>query len=95
LTFWHYESGRREAGEPTARHYLLEDDLELWLVNARHVQTVAGRKTDVQEDSRKALGRPGDIGDPIRRPSPPGSDATEERAEPRQVRPLLPQRPVC
>jgi transposase len=28
-------------------YYLLEDDFELWLVNAQHVKNVPGRKTDV------------------------------------------------
>ena len=30
-------------------YYLLEDDFELWLVNAQHVKNVPGRKTDVQD----------------------------------------------
>jgi transposase len=30
-------------------YYLLEDDYELWLVNAQHVKNVPGRKTDVQD----------------------------------------------
>src|SRR5215216_5640166 len=30
-------------------YYLLEDDFELWLVNAQHVKHVPGRKTDVQD----------------------------------------------
>jgi transposase len=29
--------------------YVLEDDFELWLVNARHVKQVPGRKTDVSD----------------------------------------------
>jgi transposase len=27
--------------------YLLESDVECWLLNARHMKTVPGRKTDV------------------------------------------------
>src|SRR5438552_1120211 len=30
-------------------YYLLEDDFELWLVNAQHVKNVPGRKTDVAD----------------------------------------------
>ncbi len=30
-------------------YYLLEDDFELWLLNARHLKNVPGRKTDVQD----------------------------------------------
>jgi transposase len=30
-------------------YYMLEDDFELWLVNAQHVKNVPGRKTDVQD----------------------------------------------
>src|SRR5215216_1625632 len=30
-------------------YYLLEDDFELWLVNAQHVKQVPGRKTDVED----------------------------------------------
>src|SRR2546428_9411972 len=30
-------------------YYLLEDDFELWLVNAQHVKNVPGRKTDIQD----------------------------------------------
>src|SRR5207244_3562261 len=30
-------------------YYLLEDDFELWLVNAQHVKNVPGRKTHVQD----------------------------------------------
>src|SRR5215216_6442649 len=30
-------------------YYLLEDDFELWLVNAQHVKNVPGRKTDVED----------------------------------------------
>src|SRR5215203_165534 len=30
-------------------YYLLEDDFELWPVNAQHVKNVPGRKTDVQD----------------------------------------------
>src|SRR5436190_23632074 len=32
-------------------YYLLEDDFELWLVNAQHVKNVPGRKTDVGDAS--------------------------------------------
>jgi transposase len=30
-------------------YYLLEDDLELWLLNARHMKNVPGRKTDAKD----------------------------------------------
>ncbi len=30
-------------------YYLLEDDFELWLLNARHLNNVPGRKTDVKD----------------------------------------------
>jgi transposase len=30
-------------------YYLLEDDFELWLLNARHLKNVPGRKTDVKD----------------------------------------------
>jgi transposase len=30
-------------------YYLLEDDLECWLLNARHLRNVPGRKTDVSD----------------------------------------------
>jgi transposase len=30
-------------------YYMLEDDFELWLLNARHLKNVPGRKTDVQD----------------------------------------------
>jgi transposase len=30
-------------------YYLLEDDFELWLLNARHLKSVPGRKTDVKD----------------------------------------------
>jgi transposase len=30
-------------------YYVLEDDFELWLLNARHLKNVPGRKTDVQD----------------------------------------------
>lgn len=30
-------------------YYVLEDDFECWLVNARHLRNVPGRKTDVQD----------------------------------------------
>jgi transposase len=30
-------------------YYLLEDDFELWLLNARHMKNVPGRKTDVKD----------------------------------------------
>ena len=30
-------------------YYLLEDDFECWLLNARHLKSVPGRKTDVQD----------------------------------------------
>jgi transposase len=30
-------------------YYLLEDDFEVWLLNARHLKNVPGRKTDVQD----------------------------------------------
>src|SRR6266511_4318406 len=30
-------------------YYLLEDDLECWLLNARHLRNVPGRKTDVKD----------------------------------------------
>ncbi|MFE9422351.1 transposase, partial [Kitasatospora sp. NPDC006697] len=29
--------------------YLLEDDFECWLLNARHIKAVPGRKTDVKD----------------------------------------------
>lgn len=32
-------------------HYLLEDELECWLLNARHLRNVPGRKTDVRTRS--------------------------------------------
>ncbi|MGH8566384.1 MAG: IS110 family transposase [Gammaproteobacteria bacterium] len=32
-------------------YYLLEDDLECWLLNARHLRNVPGRKTDVADAS--------------------------------------------
>src|SRR5215218_2154990 len=30
-------------------YYVLEDDFELWLLNARHLKNVPGRKTDVKD----------------------------------------------
>jgi transposase len=30
-------------------YYMLEDDFELWLLNARHLKNVPGRKTDVKD----------------------------------------------
>jgi transposase len=30
-------------------YYMLEDDLELWLLNAEHLRHVPGRKTDVKD----------------------------------------------
>jgi transposase len=30
-------------------YYLLEDDFELWLLNARHLKNVPGRKIDVKD----------------------------------------------
>ena len=30
-------------------YYMLEDDFECWLLNARHLKNVPGRKTDVQD----------------------------------------------
>src|ERR671910_1206039 len=33
----------------TPIYYLLEDDFELWLLNARHLKNVPGRKTDVKD----------------------------------------------
>jgi len=30
-------------------YYMLEDDFELWLLNARHLKNVPGRKTDVRD----------------------------------------------
>ena len=30
-------------------YYLLEDDFECWLLNARHLKNVPGRKTDVKD----------------------------------------------
>jgi transposase len=30
-------------------YYLLEDDFELWLLNARHLKNVPGKKTDVKD----------------------------------------------
>src|SRR3712207_1247672 len=30
-------------------YHMLEDDFELWLLNARHLKNVSGRKTDVQD----------------------------------------------
>ncbi len=30
-------------------YYMLEGDFELWLLNARHLKNVPGRKTDVQD----------------------------------------------
>jgi transposase len=30
-------------------YYLLEDDFECWLLNARHLKNVPGKKTDVQD----------------------------------------------
>jgi transposase len=30
-------------------YYMLEDDFELWLLNARHLKSVPGRKTDVKD----------------------------------------------
>src|SRR5215207_7906344 len=30
-------------------YYILEDDFELWLLNARHLKNVPGRKTDVKD----------------------------------------------
>ncbi len=30
-------------------YYMMEDDFELWLLNARHLKNVPGRKTDVQD----------------------------------------------
>jgi transposase len=32
-------------------YYLLEDDFECWLLNARHLRNVPGRKTDVKDSS--------------------------------------------
>jgi transposase len=33
-------------------YYLLEDDFESWLLNARHLKNVPGRKTDVRDARR-------------------------------------------
>ena len=30
-------------------YYMLEDDFQLWLLNARHLKNVPGRKTDVKD----------------------------------------------
>ena len=30
-------------------YYMLEDDFECWLLNARHLKNVPGRKTDVKD----------------------------------------------
>jgi transposase len=30
-------------------YYMLEDDFECWLLNARHLKNVPGRKTDVND----------------------------------------------
>ncbi len=30
-------------------YYMLEDDFELWLLNARHLKNVPGKKTDVKD----------------------------------------------
>ena len=30
-------------------YYILEDDFECWLLNARHLKNVPGRKTDVKD----------------------------------------------
>ena len=41
-------------------HNLLEDDFEVWVVNAAHIKTVPGRKTDMKDarvDSRPYASR--------------------------------------
>jgi transposase len=30
-------------------YYMLEDDFECWLLNARHMKNVPGRKTDLKD----------------------------------------------
>ena len=35
-------------------YYMLEDDFECWLLNARHLKNVPGRKTDVKDASGSA-----------------------------------------
>src|SRR6266516_1214073 len=46
--------GRRRSNAPPLPdwkpvYYLLEDDLECWLLNAHHLRNVPGRKTDVKD----------------------------------------------
>ena len=41
---------KHRQGAPGRPHYyLLEDDVECWLLNARHLRNVPGRKTDVAD----------------------------------------------
>jgi transposase len=51
------EARAGETDRPRGRHraparpyyYLLEDDVECWLLNAQHLKNVPGRKTDVAD----------------------------------------------
>jgi hypothetical protein len=40
--------------------YVLEDDIECWLLNARHLRNVPGKKTDVLTELPALAARLGD-----------------------------------
>jgi hypothetical protein len=43
---------KHRQGAPGRPHYyLLEDQLEVWLINAEHLHNVPGRKTDVADSA--------------------------------------------
>ena len=52
-------------------YYLLEDQLEVWLINAEHLHNVPGRKTDVADSAwiaQMGRARPGPA--QLRAPTP-------------------------
>lgn len=65
--------------------YLLESDVECWLLNARHMKTVPGRKTDVKDwrvdrETRRARAGTTKFRSPSTHPAATGPDSVPHRS---------------